>query len=437
MPTYLEELPKKQRSSRRRFLRNAAVGAVGAGAVLSFGGENTIQAQSSQAGEINLDAILLNYVCSPENSAGVGRLTLTDTFTNTFRLSLASGAAISLTTSTTINPPGPGPFGGSGSSFMQSVSGQVAAAITTRDTVSYTMNTPAPGQVANTKFYGLLNPKMRLEGSPTVLNFKFVELTGGTFSGTAQDFQSGVFNSLMSQDTINSILATYLPLQDPTGSTLRKPRFKRKGIRNVGSGADAIDFVVSDGSSFSSGKTVTFSAQIRASVGFSDPTVTFELGVSRTINVTLTSVQEVTSEQIATLHFDLINNSGGLKAWRFYRDRVFKNWVIIDETRPIMTSGQATIQGTVRDVDGNPVANAIVAVTQSEVEYSAKTNGSGYYQIATPQGEALTTGYKTVTSGGQSQQVYVNGGAAYAHIYGADPYQAQHPVYHDDYALLN
>lgn len=144
----------------------------------------------------------------------------------------------------------------------------------------------------------------------------------------------------------------------------------------------------------------------------------------------------MTSEQISALHFDLVNNSGRNKAWRLYRDRVFKNWILIDETRPIMTSGQPTIQGTVRDAYGNPVPNAVVSVTQNNIEYSTRADGNGYYQIATPQGEALTTGYKTVMSGGQGTQVYVSGGPVYADIYGVDSYQAQNPVYRDDYALL-
>src|SRR5262249_1404193 len=161
-PETAKELEKREATkkalSRRKFVRNAAIGAAAAGAALTLkggaGGSDDALAQSgTEDGTGTIDATLITYVSSPAGSVGNSSLTLTDTFSSTFRLSAAANASLSIGTSSTFT------FGSftstTGRTFNQSVSAQVTDAITINSTFSIQIPTPAPGQPNHTVFYGL------------------------------------------------------------------------------------------------------------------------------------------------------------------------------------------------------------------------------------------------------------------------------------------
>jgi hypothetical protein len=221
----------KARMSRRKFVRNASAGAAAAAATLALkggaGGSGGALAQSgSEDGTVTVDALLITYVSSPDGSIGNSTLTLSDSFTTTFRLQSAADSNLSIGTSVDFTNAS-NTFSVSGSTtFNQGVSSQVTDAITINNTQSIAVSTPAPGQPNHTVFYGLLNPTVNLHGDPTRLLFRFLN-AGDLFSARADSLQTpGVWP--FTQTTSDAMLAQYPPLTDPTGGTLTHPRFKKR-----------------------------------------------------------------------------------------------------------------------------------------------------------------------------------------------------------------
>lgn len=416
---------KKNALSRRRFVRDATIGAAAAGAALTLeggaGGRRDVLAQSGREdGTVRADALLLQYVSSPDGSVGNSTLTLTSTFTNTFRLSAVANASLSIGTSSSFT------FGGftvgGSTTFNQSVSAQVTDAVTVNNTQSIAVSTPAPGQPNHTVFYGLLNRQVNLHGDPTRLLFKFLN-AGDVFSARADQLQTpGVWP--FSQTTINGILAQYPPLTDPTGSTLTRPRFKKRFSLATDAGvSNTIAFSTANGSAFTEQLTVTFGVTINQSTGFSSPGMQSTFSVGQTLNFNLTAVQEINSTEIMSISF-VINPSAGPRVFKFFRDRVFKTYLVIAGGAPAL-SGQSVVQGTIYNSFGNPIPNALVTLTQGQVDYARVTNSSGGYYIATESGDPLATGLYPLGSGGTIVNVNLTGGTTYANVSGVDSGAAQ------------
>lgn len=417
------QLTEKQKASRRNFIRKAAIGAAATGAALAVkggvGGSGNAAAQSGQNGNVTVDAVLLTYISSPDGSVGSSTLTLSSTFSNTLRLSAAASASLSIGTSSSFTN-GAITISG-GQAFNVSVSSQVTDGVTLNSTTSLQVTTPAPGQPNHTVFYGIQRPRINFQGDPTRLLFKFLG-ADGVFTARADSLQAGQWP--FSQATVNAMLAQYPPLADPTGSTLTKPRFKKRfsfptdaGINNV------LTFSTSNGSSFSSNLTATFGATITAMDSFTDSGLTNTFSVGQTINFTLTAVQEISSTQIMSISFTL-NPSVGPKVFKVYRDKVFKTYLVIAGGAPAL-SGQPVVQGTVYDSYGSPIPGALVTLTQGNVDYAKIADSSGNFYIATESGDALSTGVCPITSGGVSQNVNVSSGTSYAPMSGRDPGTSQ------------
>lgn len=445
MSTYHEEQkvikrddsePKKG-ISRRKFVRNASIGGAGAAAaavVAAFalrggaGGSKDADAAMAQSGEdgtVTVEALLITYVSSPDGSVGNSTLSLSDTFSNTFRLQAAADLNLSIGTSSEFTVGG---FSVGGSTtFNQGVSAQVTDAITVSNTQSITVSTPAPGQPNHTVFYGLLNPTVNLHGDPTRLLFRFLN-AGEVFSARADQIQQGSWP--FSQTTKDAMLAQYPPLTDPTGDTLPHKRFKRRFTLATDTGvSNTVAFSTANGSAFTDQLTVSIGVTITSSSGFNDSGLQTKFSVGQTLNFKLTAVQEITSNQIMNISF-VLNPSAGPRVFRVYRDKVFKTYLVIAGGEPAF-SGQPVLQGTIYDSLGDPIPNALVKLTQGNVDFAKVSDGAGNYYIATENGDPLATGVYPLQSGGTIVNVNVGSGTTYASISGVDSGAAQNTEIED------
>src|SRR5215216_7860917 len=127
MPEHNKEKPIIDTElSRRKFLRNAAIGAVGAGSVFALKGVEDVLAQTNEIGEATLDGVLLTYAAAPNGSTGGSTLTIRETQTFTLRLQATVGASLTISTGSTFSA---GTFTvGSSATFTQGVSASVTDA---------------------------------------------------------------------------------------------------------------------------------------------------------------------------------------------------------------------------------------------------------------------------------------------------------------------
>src|SRR5262249_39541765 len=157
-------------------------------------------------------------------------------------------------------------------------------------------------------------------------------------------------------------------------------------------------FSTANGSAFTDQLQATFGATITSSSGFMDNTLKTTFSVGETLNITLTAVEEITSNEIMNIAFTL-NPSTGPRVFKVFRDRVFKTYLVIAGGAPA-TSGQPVVTGTIYDSNGSPIAGALVTLTQANVDYAKITDGSGNYSVATESGDPLATGMYPLNSGG-------------------------------------
>jgi hypothetical protein len=402
--------------SRRKFIRNAAVGAVCAGSLLALGGVDDVLAQTTEFGEATLDGVLLTYVAAPNGSTGVSTVTLRETQTFTIRLQATQASGLTISTGSTFSAGG---FSvGSSSGFTQNQSTSVTDALTIRDTLSFSASSVAPGQPDHTVFIGLRNARLKFKGNPSSVVFKFLD-AAERFTARADFLQSGQWNWAFSQSTINGMLAQYPLLSDPSGSTLVKPRFKRKFVHTSDPGINNVyTFETSTGSSVSS----SFSATITTSSGFTSSGLMSTFQVGSTLTITLIGVQEIATEQLMSITFQL--NPTVQKTFAVYKDKVFKTYLVVDKGPPV-TSGQPVVMGQVLDYSGTPLPFANVKLTQNNVDFVGLTNSSGNYAISTGAGDPLATGSYQVVCGNLSTPVSIGSGTSFASFSGPDPVSAQ------------
>jgi hypothetical protein len=438
--------------SRRRFLRTAAIGAAAASIALTGKGVHVAHA-AGEEGEVIMDAMLVNYVCAIEGSPVVNELTFRRSFTNTFKFALASSSSstITLSTSSTTNTPAGQASSGTESSFTQEVSSQVAGAISLKTTSSVTLRSrviTAPDGVtpvaagtrstpAGTALFGLLRPKMKFvkAGANFNLNYKFLDYNGsGTFNTTPHELAAGAYSTLISPSTQASMKALYPPLQDPSGGTLVKPRFKKKGQYSTSAPASSPETrtrELTEVTQFASSITVTFTGEIKESSGFTstDPitrdTLQTSFAVGQKFSISLTGAQETASERIMTLTLNLASDRSPLeRVWQVYKDKVFKNYILV----PISAPATARIQGRVTDAFGNGIGGAsVVATAPDGFQYIGGTDGNGNYNL--PLVGTVASGSYSVASCAQSAYLYVGGGGTYsAYVSGGDPGWRNPPI---------
>jgi trimeric autotransporter adhesin len=411
--------------SRRRFLSSTAIGA--AGLALSLNTPESLFAQQDNA-DVTLDAILITLLSAPIGSTGTSTWTVTQTFSSTF--TLRAEANLSLTTSASVtNSFGTqitGTFSvGSSETFSQSASVQVADAIRINRTISLSVTTPSPGVVGNTVFVGIQSPKVNFKGDPTRLLWKFINNSvGGLLLLTVSDLQSGVWSGVVKPSTRDSWLAQYPLLTDPTGSTLVKPRYKKRYTINVSPGV-SVNFSVetADGSSFTTSKTASISAEITDRTSFTSGGLNTTFSVGNRVSITLTSVQELSSNRIIRFSTVLQRTTPG--TFIIYKDRVLKTWLVVDAGAPV-TSGQPVVRGVVNSSTG-AVAGALVELPQGTHTYLTAADGTGNYVLATSSLETMSTGTYSIITGSSSQSVTVGSGTTYSNFYGVDRTAATSP----------
>jgi hypothetical protein len=405
--------------SRRKFIRNAAIGAAAAGATVALKGRKSVLAQSGESGQVTVDAIMLSYVASPIGSVASSTNTYSKNNATTVRLTAASNRSLSIGANASILG-----FNVGSTTYRQTNSTSVTDGITIRRSTSESFTTPPGGSRQNTVVLGMLAPEMQFDGDTVRQLFRFLK-ADNKFALTVSDLQnSSVLSAVgIKAATANSFLSQYIT--DP--SLLVGPRFKLRssillsaGVRNV------YTFTKSTGSGYTQSKSSTTSAEITRSFGFNFLIVNGTFTVGSRIEITQTAVQEYTADQIISCQTTLERTSLGVN--KVYWDRVFKTFVIIDAGPP--TSGTYA-QGSVTDPYGSPVANGFVKLVNGGAEYSAMTDAYGNYDIKGV--DYIPSGTYEVICGNDSQYTSL-GGSVYL---SSDPYAAQNTTVNGEAYNLN
>jgi hypothetical protein len=441
---------KLGRMSRRRFLRSAAIGA--GAAALALQGANVALADEETTGDTTFDALLITYVGAPIGCNSSTQWSYSKNRSNTFKLALTAEAGVSLkadTSGTTSTGTDKSKFtvGTSNSvTFKQNNSAMFTDAIFTRESSSRTLNTTVRGTVADagdTVFFGLLRPTATFTGNPVAgFKYRFLNATD-TFTWPAYRFQQRDATTVMffKDGTITSFLNQYpptsaiTPVEQP-GSILRKPRFKLVESNFAAAGTNqSLNRTLSTGASFSLALTSVFSAEITSSSGFEltngSTTVKSMFSVGKTFSLTVSGVQEVTTENVISLTANFVRATDGVT--KIYRDKVWKTFVILDAGLP----GPTAVQGRVTDASGFAISEATVYLQQGNTYYSTSTDANGNYALKATAGQPLTAGSCPITCGNVNQNVTIGSNGTSAtprHFSGVDPYAARNPLL--DLALL-
>ncbi len=399
-PETLERETRKQGMTRRKFLRNAALGAAAVGAAYALKGGNNVLAQSSESGQVTVDGILLSYVAAPLGSVASTTNSYTKNHASTFKMIAESNRSLSIGVSATILG-----FNVGSITYKQTDSTQVTDAITIRRSITESFTTPAPGDINNTVFVGLREPEMQFDGTPSRVRFRFLKATD-RFGIKYSDLQLNG-GGVIKPATVTSFLSKYVT--DP--ALLVTPRFKLKSSILLSAGVtNTFSFTKATGSTYSTSKTATTSVEITKKFGFSSLGLSFEVGAR--IEVTHTSVQEFTAENIITSSTVLNRTSLGIN--KVYWDRVFKTFTIIDAGPP---DAATIVQGRITNpTTGLPIARALVRMIAG-AEYAALTDNNGNYSIKLPSGENLSSGTYAVVCGDDSVNAFAGSGIPAPSVY--------------------
>jgi hypothetical protein len=411
--------------SRRRFLSSTAIGA--AGLALSLNSPESLFAQQENA-DVTVDAVLVTLLAAPLGSQGSSTWTVTQTFSSTFTLRAEASLGLTLSASVTNSSGTPvtGTFSVGGSeSFSQSTSVQVTDAIRINRTISLSVTTPAPGVVGNTVFVGIESPKLNFKGDPTLLLWKFINNSvGGLLLLTVNDLQSGVWDGRVKPSTRDSWLAQYPLLANPSGSTLVKPRYKKRYTINASPGVSVnFSLETADGGSFTTSLTASVSAEIINKTSFMNGGLESTFSVGSKLTLGLTAVQELSSNRIIRFSTVLQRTTPG--TFIIYKDKVLKTWLVFDAGAPV-TSGQPVVRGLVNSSSG-AVAGALVTLTQGNHNYLTAADGSGNYLLATSALETMDTGSYPIVTGTSSQSVPVGSGTTVSNFQDVDRTAATSP----------
>jgi hypothetical protein len=424
--------------SRRAFLRTAAIGA----AVLAGAGLESLPAlaDEEQGGTLTLSAFPITYVPAPLSLQGMVSLTVTSQRTDTLMLSSQVDETVSLSFDQTVS--GTGFSVMTGQTIKQTVSSAVTNAVTLRTTSSQGWGSqalPAEGgyaSVDDTTFACVFNPSVGFSGNLNRgFKFKFLNassiLVCNAANLTPADTQG--FYAALGAPTAAAIRSIY-PLQAGMLSGrqlgLAKPRFKFKKL--IVAGPSSSPYSYSNTVDSSTTVNVTTSAklnvEIKQTVGFTstDPTSGVKLeqmfGQGRTLEVTVSGVQERTQQTIYTTAGTLTNDRQALVHFR-YVDRLWKTDLITLEGP--LSSFPAAVRASVVNPDGSPMAGAIVALVNGNESYEAVTDAGGSCTIASPQ--ALPSGTYPVLCGNLSSSVPLGGGTVGFASFEPDPGLARIP----------
>ena len=312
----------KARVSRRAFIRSAATGAAGAAFALHKSGDAI--AASKESGIITLDAMLFTYMSATIGALGHSTWILNSQYANTLRIASIENPELSFKAQV----PASEEKIFIGHNARQTESSMVSGGITLRHSgfggVSLGHGTEdGPAGPNDTRFYGMLRPRLFVKGNTKKLKFRFLDAEA-EFSFSINNLRKDVFG--ISQETTDSWLRHYITDK----AELTGPRFKLKESTGlIDAGPERVFTVSEDGDDgFSEARTVAVTARIIRQEGFSSDALKQTFAIGNHIEVTHASVQEFPTDNVIKMETRLERVTPG--ANEIYWDRVFKNFLIID-----------------------------------------------------------------------------------------------------------
>ncbi|HUK89488.1 MAG TPA: hypothetical protein VLZ81_03740 [Blastocatellia bacterium] len=299
------EMPNARRASRRRFLKSAGAGVLGAS--LLHSSRTTGWAAEKEVGTITLDALMLAYIGAVPGNRGSSVFMPLKGYQTIISLSVPG---ITLTAST---PPGPNVEG-----FIQQSESRIvpgALNIAQAPHITATVNNGS-GPPANSAVYGILSPKLKLKGTPEALKFHLVIAIQAFAVEISQLLQNPAMFD-MSNDTAASMAAQYVS----NVTDLTAPRYQQQQLFAAGQGSDTL-FSSAD---FGTGVAQTsVTAKIESQTGFTSQAVKDALAVGNNITVTYNSGFDKPSGKVMSLEI-----TGGDVPFTTYLDTVFKSVVLV------------------------------------------------------------------------------------------------------------
>jgi hypothetical protein len=298
--------------SRRRFIRNAAVGAAGAAAML---GGASVASGAGERGEVTLDALLITYMSSALDADGTAWYELGRAYTSTLRLGATSSPDMELKAGV----PAARETIWLGTRFGQTASGRVRGAITLE---------PRPargehwrfgsqgGQPEQTSYLGILRPRLQVRGAPGNLRFRFVGAAAEFIASGAQLQREIETPVTFRPETAESFLAQYVT--DP--AALVAPRFELRTMA-----APPYKLTEPAGNEPSERVTATLKATILEQTGFESDALKEAFAAGNTLDVVYSSVQEDPSGRLMILD---VSAESSFPSHQIYWDTVFKTFVI-------------------------------------------------------------------------------------------------------------
>jgi hypothetical protein len=318
----VERDTQRARVSRRVFIRGAAIGATGAAFALHKSGD--VIAASKESGIITLDAILFTYMSATIGAVGGSTWTLNSQYANTLRIASVENPNLSFKAQV----PAAEEKVFVGHNARQTESSMVSGGITLRHSgfggVSVGHGTNGgPASPNDTRFYGMLKPRLYVKGNSKKLKFRFVDAQA-EFSFSISNLREDVFG--ISQETTDSWLRHYITDK----AELKSPRFKLKATTGlIGAGPERVLTVSEQGDAgFSESRTAVVTARIIDRTNFTSDALEQSFAIGNHIEITHTSVQEFPADDVIKMETKLERVTPG--ANEIYWDRVFKNFLIID-----------------------------------------------------------------------------------------------------------
>jgi hypothetical protein len=298
--------------SRRRFIRNLTVGALGAGAVLAD--TRPALAADTETGEVTLDAIMLTYFSAPLATEARTFYEIGRAFTSTLKFELAGDAAPRLKAAV------PARFEKvfAGTRFNQTESPRVKSALTLEQRLgrgSHEQIGAIGGTTDNTTFIGLLRPRLRFAGTPESLRFRVVGATAEFVYSVEHLRREAETPDILRSATAASFLEQYVT--EP--SALVGPRYEPRGRLQP-----PFTFSELAGHEPSERVSATVKGTIVAQSGFESAELVDAFAVGNTIDVVYSSVQEDHSGTLMTAKAD---GGAGDLGNQVYWDTVFKTFV--------------------------------------------------------------------------------------------------------------
>jgi hypothetical protein len=369
----------------------------------------TSAAAQTDTGTIVLAAIPISLAASIPDADGSTTITYDKSYNSTYEITTSSENGITITNDASAG--GDKFTVGQSATYTQSQSNQVTNGVAISRDQSISIGTASPGSYANTNLYGLMRPTIKLSGTAAKLGFKLLK-ADSEFSYAIGRIQAG---GLFDPVTTAALLALDPVLNDPSGNSLTLPRFKpRLHLSLTGGNPFTRTFSRGGTASFSQQLTTSTSVTIVDSIGFSLGLFKDTFSKGKTLTLTHTSVQTVTTGKTFSLaaSFTPHHDATILGFW----DRVLKTFQIVS----IPGVAAPAVQGRVVDAQGHAIGGALVRVRQNGIDYAAVSDASGNYGIGALARASFTPGAAQLVCGNVTKPIALGSGAVHADLSGVD-----------------